>query len=88
MFSLSKKSSISIVERNQDAKSGINIDKASKSPPLGSMEGIFFEIHGSKFKPDPFGNLSQATKERVTHTMLFFRIGETTLNCFFSFFIK
>ena len=52
------------------------------------MESVFFDIHCSKLKPDPFGDLGEASDECVSHTMLFFSIGEAALDRFFSFVIK
>ena len=36
----------------------------------------FFQIHGSKFKPDPIFNCCQASVRSITHSMLFFRVGK------------
>ena len=47
-----------------------------------------FEVHGSKLKPHPIGNLGQATVICVTHSMLFFRIGKNPFNGFFTFGVK
>ena len=52
------------------------------------MESVFFDIHCSKLKPDPFGDLGEASDECVSHTMLFFSIGEAALDRFFSFVIE
>ena len=52
------------------------------------MEGIFFEVHGSKFKPDPFADLGKASDEGVAHPVLLFRISETSLDRFFSLVIE
>lgn len=52
------------------------------------MEGIFFEIHGNKFKPDPFADLGKASDEGVTHPMFLFGISETPLDRFFSLVIE
>ncbi len=49
---------------------------------------IFFQVHGSKFKPDPICNLSQASVKCITHGILFFCIYKYTFYCFFSFFIQ
>ena len=35
------------------------------------MESIFFDIHFSKIKPDPFVNFEEVSDVNVTHTMLF-----------------
>ena len=37
---------------------------------------VFFQIHGSKFKPDPIFNCCQASVRSITHSMLFFRVGK------------
>ena len=47
-----------------------------------------FEVHGSKFKPHPFGDLGQTSIKRIAHTMLFFGIGKDPLNGFFAFCVK
>ena len=52
------------------------------------MEGIFFEVHGSKFKPDPLADLGKTSDEGVAHPMLLFRISETLLDRFFSLVIE
>ena len=36
----------------------------------------FFQIHGSKYKPDPIFNCCQASVRSITHSMLFFRVGK------------
>ena len=38
--------------------------------PLSFCE--FFEIHGSKFKPYPIRDLSEATVGGITHSVFFF----------------
>ena len=48
------------------------------------MGCILFEIHGSKFKPDPFSNLGQASVVSKPHSVFFLGIGKDTLNRFFS----
>jgi hypothetical protein len=48
------------------------------------MEGVFFEVHGSKLKPYPFRDLGEASDEGVAHPVLLFRICETPLDRFFS----
>ena len=44
------------------------------------MEGVFFEVHGNEFKPDPLGDLGKASDEGVTHPVLLLRICETPLD--------
>ena len=43
----------------------------------------FFQIHGSKFKPDPILNCCQASVRSITHSMLFFRVGKYSFYLFF-----
>ena len=50
--------------------------------------GQLFEVHGSKLKPHPFGDLGQTSIKRIAHTMLFFGIGKDPLNGFFTFGVK
>ena len=50
--------------------------------------GQLFEVHGSKLKSHPFGDLGQASVKCITHTMLFFGIGKDPLNGFLAFGIK
>ena len=52
------------------------------------MEGEFFEVHGSKFKPAPFADLRKVSDEGVAHPMLLFRSSETPLDRFFSLVIE
>lgn len=52
------------------------------------MDGIFFEIHGSKLKPDPSEIASQAAKICKSHRAFFFGVGEYTLDRFLAVFIK
>jgi hypothetical protein len=40
--------------------------------PLGQL----FEVHGSKLKPDPVGNLGQASVLCIPHGIRFFGIGK------------
>ena len=47
-----------------------------------------FEVHGSKLKPHPVGNLGQTSIMRITHPMLFFGVGKNTLNGFFAPCVK
>lgn len=47
-------------------------------------DGQLFQIHGSKFKLHPVCYLGQASVLRVTHPVLFLRIGKHTLNLLFS----
>ena len=47
-----------------------------------------FEIHGSKLKPHPFGDLGQTSVKRIAHTMLFLGVGKDALNRLFAFGIK
>jgi len=69
-------------------KPDFKLQTATKCSPSSHMESIFFDIHCSKLKPDPFGNLGEASDECVSHTMLFFSIGEAALDRFFSFVIE
>ena len=52
------------------------------------VEGKFFEIHGSKLKPDPSEISSQAAKICKPHRAFFFSVGEHTLDRFLAMFIK
>ena len=61
------------------------IDKQGFPEP---MNNIFFEVHGSKLKLDPFSNLSQASILSISHGMLLFRIRKYSLDCFFPFFVN
>ena len=47
-----------------------------------------FEVHGSKLKPHPIGNLGQASVKRIVHSTLFFRIRKNPFNGFFTFGVK
>ena len=58
----------------------------SVSEPL--VDRIFFGVHGSKFKPDPFVNLGQASEISVSHTKFFFGICKYTFNCFFPMLVQ
>ena len=44
----------------------------------------FFQIHGSKFKPDPISHCCQASVRSITHSMLFFCVGKYSFYLFFS----
>ena len=46
--------------------------------------GQLFQIHGSKLKLHPVRDLGQASVLRVTHPVLFLRIGKHTLDLLFS----
>ena len=48
---------------------------------LPEVDRQFFQIHGSKFKPDPFCYLSQASVKSITHTVFLFGIRKDTLDC-------
>ena len=50
--------------------------------------GQLFEIHGSKLKPHPFGDLGQTSIKRIAHPMFFLGIGKDPLNGFLAFGIK
>ena len=50
--------------------------------PLSEVDRQFFQIQGSKFKPNPFCYLSQASVWSITHTILFFGICKDTLDRF------
>ena len=52
------------------------------------MQYILFKIHGSKFKPDPISDASQATKICKSHRVFFFGVGKNTLDCFFTAVVK
>ncbi len=56
--------------------------------PFCFPSGQLFEVHGSKLKPHPFGDLGQTSVKRITHTMLFFGIGKDPLNGLLAFGIK
>ena len=51
-----------------------------KRKELRGPDGQFFEVQGSKFKPDPGGNPAQTAAVSITHPMLVFGIGENALN--------
>ena len=42
-------------------KPDFKLQTAAKSSSSSRMESIFFDIHCSKLKPDPFGDLGEAT---------------------------
>lgn len=48
------------------------------------MDRIFFEVHCSKFKPDPIRYLSQASEKSISHRVLFLCICKHPFNCLFS----
>ena len=52
------------------------------------VKGIFFEIHGSKFKPDSSEIASQAAKICKSHRAFFFSVCEHTLDRFLAQLIK
>ena len=54
----------------------------------GLPTGQFFEIHGSKLKPAPYGDLGQTSIKRIAHTMLFLGAGKDALDGFFALGIK
>ena len=54
--------------------------KASPSTAIGQ----FFEVHGSKFKLHPVGNLSQASILRMTHGVFFLGVCKDPFNGLFS----
>ncbi len=60
--------------------------KISTNMPL--VEGIFFEIHGSKLKPDPSEISGQAAKMCKPHCAFFLCVGEHTLYSFFASVVK
>ena len=49
---------------------------------------VFFQVHGSKFKPDPVSDLSQASVRSISHCVFFFRVGKYSLNGFFPSLVK
>ena len=52
------------------------------------VDGIFFEIQGSKLKPDPSEISSQAAKICKPHRAFFFCVGEHTLDRFLAVLVK
>ena len=54
------------------------------SPPKSQL----FEIHGSEFKPHPFGDLGQTTVLGITHGVFFLGVGKDPFNRFLSFCVK
>lgn len=56
--------------------------KRGKIRGSGEPKSQFFEVHGSKFKPDPIGNSGQTAVARITHGMCLFSISEYPLNGF------
>ena len=52
------------------------------------VESIFFEIHGSEFKPDPAEIASQAAKICKPHSVFFFGICKHAFDGFLAAFIK
>ena len=44
--------------------------------------GVFFQIHGSKFKLHPVSYLGQASESRISHSVLLLGIGENPFNGF------
>lgn len=54
--------------------------------PLPNCE--LFQVHGSKFKPNPICNMGKTSVRCVSHTIFFFCVCKYTLYCFFSFFVK
>ena len=56
--------------------------------PFCFPSGQLFEIHGSKLKPHPFGELGKTSIMRIAHTVLIFGIGKDSLNGFLAFGIK
>ena len=42
--------------------------------------GVFFQIHGSKFKLHPIPHLGQACESRISHSVLLLRICKDPLN--------
>ena len=52
------------------------------------MNCILFEIHSSKFKPDPISDTSQATKICKSHRMLFFGVSKHTFDGFLAVFVE
>lgn len=49
---------------------------------------VLFKIHGSKLKPDPVGDTSQAAEICKSHRVLFFGVSKNTLDRFLASFIK
>ena len=60
------------------------MEKASPSIAIWPV----FEVHGSKFKLDPVGNLGQASVLRITHGVFFLGVGKDPFNGLFSPFIE
>ncbi len=48
-------------ETKIEIKAGKNEEQTEVSIRTPSPDGEFFEVHGSKFKPDPIGNLGKAS---------------------------
>ena len=55
------------------------MEKASPSIAIWPV----FEVHGSKFKLDPVGNLGQASVLRITHGVFFLGVGKDPFNGLF-----
>ncbi len=47
-----------------------------------------FEVHSSKFKPHPVGDLGQTTVKGIAQGMFFLRVGRDPFNGFFAFGVK
>lgn len=60
----------------------------AKETKMPLVEGIFFEIHGNKLKPDPSEIASQAAKIFKPHCAFFFCVGEHPLNRFLAQILK
>ena len=60
------------------------MEERASSLPSGQL----FEIHSSKFKSHPVGDLGQTTVTGITHGVLFFRIRKDPFNGFFAFGVK
>ena len=62
--------------------------KREQEMPPSFPSGQLFEVHGSKFKSHPVGDLGQTTVTGITHGVLFFRICKNPFNGFFAFGVK
>lgn len=49
---------------------------------ISKVDRHFFQIEGSKFKPDPFCDLSQVSVWSISHPMLLFGIRKDSFNRF------
>lgn len=52
------------------------------------MQYILFKIHGSKLKPDPVSDTSQATEICKSYCVFFFCVSKNMFNCFIAAVVK